>query len=250
MHHHEQRIALVTGASSEQDMGTAICKRLAEQGYDIVFTYWHAEADWSTNFEKQLLASGVSGKGIEIDLSHPNAAYEVLDAAAQMGTPSVLVNNAAHSTRDGYENLDARVLDMHYAVNMRTTFLLCTEFARRFSIAQLKAGRIINLTSGQDVGPMPGELAYSATKGAISAFTRALSIELGPLDITVNAVNPGPTDTTWMTDEIRSHLLPKFAMGRIGQPDDAARLIAFLVSDEAQWMTGQILHSEGGFQRS
>lgn len=105
------------------------------------------------------------------------------------------------------------------------------------------------MTSGQDLGPLPGELAYAATKGAISAFTRSLSQELAPLGITVNAVNPGPTDSTWMTDEIRNFLSPKFPMGRIGTPDDAARIIAFLASDEAEWITGQIIHSEGGFIR-
>ena len=142
-----------------------------------------------------------------------------------------------------------KLLDDHYSVNMRSTFLLCAEFARRFERTDLETGRIVNMTSGQDLGPMPGNLAYVATKGAISAFTRSIAVELAPLGITVNAVNPGPTDSTWMNDEIREHLLPKFPMGRIGLPEDAARIIAFLVSDEAKWITGQIIHSEGGFIR-
>lgn len=105
------------------------------------------------------------------------------------------------------------------------------------------------MTSGQDLGPMVGELAYVSTKGAISAFTRSLAQELAPLDITVNAVNPGPTDSTWMNDGIRTHLLPKFPLGRIGTPDDVAKTISFLASEEATWITGQIIHSEGGFLR-
>ncbi|SDM61284.1 Enoyl-(Acyl carrier protein) reductase [Bacillus sp. OK048] len=169
---------------------------------------------------------------------------------AELGTPAILINNAAHSTRDGYLNLAAKTLDDHYAVNMRATFLLSVEFARRFRKSKNTNGRIINLTSGQGLGPMPGELAYAATKGAISAFTLSISAELAPLGITVNAVNPGPTDTGWMNEEIRQELLPKFPLGRIGIPDDAARLVAFLVSEEAQWITGQILNSEGGFLRS
>lgn len=132
---------------------------------------------------------------------------------------------------------------------MRSTFLLCVEFARRFEKLELDTGRIINMTSGQDLGPMLGELAYAATKGAISAFTKSISQELAPLGITVNAVNPGPTDSTWMTDEIRQILLPKFPMGRIGLPEDVAQIIAFLASDEARWITGQIINSEGGFIR-
>ncbi len=132
---------------------------------------------------------------------------------------------------------------------MRSTFLLSVEFARLWKKANLKAGRIINMTSGQDLGPMVGELAYVSTKGAISAFTRSLAQELAPLDITVNAVNPGPTDSTWMNDGIRTHLLPKFPLGRIGTPDDVAKTISFLASEEATWITGQIIHSEGGFLR-
>lgn len=89
------------------------------------------------------------------------------------------------------------------------------------------------MTSGQELGPMVGELAYAATKGAISAFTRTLAQELAPIGITVNAVNPGPTDSTWMNDEIRKYLLPKFPMGRIGSPEDVARVISFLASESS-----------------
>jgi 3-oxoacyl-[acyl-carrier protein] reductase len=96
---------------------------------------------------------------------------------------------------------------------------------------------------------MRGELAYAMTKGAIEAFTRTLAAEIGHRGITVNAVNPGPTDTGWMTAELERELLPKFPAGRLGQPEDAARLVAFLASDEAAWITGQTIHSEGGFVR-
>lgn len=96
---------------------------------------------------------------------------------------------------------------------------------------------------------MPGELAYATTKGAIDALTITLSAELAPLGITVNAVNPGPTNTGWMTEEIRSELQPRFPFGRIGEPQDVARTVKFLVSEEAAWVTGQIIHSEGGFRR-
>jgi 3-oxoacyl-[acyl-carrier protein] reductase len=97
---------------------------------------------------------------------------------------------------------------------------------------------------------MPDELAYAASKGAIEAFTVSLSPALAPLGITVNAVNPGPTDSGWMTDEIRAALLPRFPFGRIGTPEDAASLVAFLASEAAGWITGQVIHSEGGFLRS
>ncbi|MFS0674856.1 SDR family oxidoreductase [Ornithinibacillus sp. 179-J 7C1 HS] len=250
MGHLQNKTALITGASSQRDIGTAICRKLASQGVNIFFTHWNSDKDWVESFQKEIIHMGVTCKEMEIDLSEANAAYTILDTITkELGSPSIVINNAAHSTRDGYLKLDAQILDDHYFVNMRSTFLLCVEFARRFEQAKLESGRIINMTSGQDLGPMPGELAYVATKGAISAFTRSLSQELAPLGITVNAVNPGPTDSAWMTDEIREFLLPKFPLGRIGTPDDVARIIAFLASNEAEWITGQIIHSEGGFIR-
>ncbi|WP_342532498.1 SDR family oxidoreductase [Lysinibacillus sp. FSL K6-0057] len=246
----QHKIAIITGASHPRDIGTAICRRLAADGVSIFFTHWHADRNWIGEFKQEILSMGVSCEEMTIDLSDSQAAQTILETAVeQLGVPSILVNNAAHSAQDGYLVLDAQTLDEHYAVNMRSTFLLCVEFARLFEKANLISGRIINMTSGQDLGPMMGELAYVATKGAISAFTRSLAQELAPLGITVNAVNPGPTDSTWMNDEIRGYLLPKFPMGRLGTPEDVAKVIGFLASDEATWITGQIIHSEGGFLR-
>ncbi|WP_155592195.1 SDR family oxidoreductase [Lysinibacillus cavernae] len=246
----QNNIAIITGASHPSDIGTAICRKLAADGVNIFFTHWHANPEWIDEFKNEILSMGVSSEEMTIDLSDRQAAKTILHTVVEkLGIPSILVNNAAHSTQDGYLLLDAQTLDEHYAVNMRSTFLLCVEFARLFQNSNLQSGRIINMTSGQDLGPMVGELAYVSTKGAISAFTRSLAQELAPFDITVNAVNPGPTDSTWMNDEIRNYLLPKFPMGRIGTPDDVARMISFLASDEAKWITGQILHSEGGFLR-
>lgn len=248
------RIAIVTGASRRQGIGTAICRALAAAGCDIFFTHWSAydramayEADenWPTLLEQELRAMGVGCASMEVDMSDAGSAARILDAVeASLGAPAILVNNAAHSTRDGYEALDAETLDAHYAVNMRGTMLLSVEFARRYG--GKTARRIISMTSGQSLSPMPGELAYIATKGAIEAFTLTLSAELAAKGITVNAVDPGATDTGWMTEELRRNLTLQTPMGRVGLPEDAARLIAFLASDEAGWITGQVIHSRGG----
>lgn len=250
------RVAIVTGASRSIGIGAAICRRLAAEGADIFFTHWRrydasmpwgAEPDYPEALLAELRALGVRAAHLEVNLSQPTAATQVLDAVDQaLGAPSILVNNAAHSTMTPYTELDAAALDDHYAVNVRATCLLSVEFARRFRGKQ--GGRIISMTSGQSRGPMPDELAYIATKGAIEAFTLSLSAAVAKLGITVNAVNPGPVDTGYMTDELRAALLPKFPCGRIGQPDDPARLIAFLASDDAAWITGQVIHSEGGFR--
>src|SRR5690606_33527494 len=172
----------------------------------------------------------------------------------RMGLPTILVNNATYSVDADFRQLTESIIDAHCAVNMRGTFMLSAEFARMLeaennvrSSNRTLSGRIINLTSGQGKGPMSGNLAYAATKGAISVFTESLAAELAPLHITVNAVDPGPTDTGWMTEEIKKALLPQFPMGRIGVPEDVAKLITFLASDDSQWITGEIIHSRGGF---
>ncbi len=192
----------------------------------------------------------VSGQRVSRSTSPgPIPRDSLLDAAEEkLGRPSILVNTAAYSTRDGFETLDADTLDAHYAVNVRAMALLSVGFAKRYPGGP--GGRIVNFSSGQSLGPMQEELAYAATKGAIEAFTRTLAAEVGHKGITVNAINPGPTDTGWMTEELKREIVPKFPSGRIGQPEDAARLVAFLAGDEAAWITGQVIHSEGGFFRS
>jgi 3-oxoacyl-[acyl-carrier protein] reductase len=93
---------------------------------------------------------------------------------------------------------------------------------------------------------MPGELAYVATKGAVEAFTISLSAEVAPLGITVNAVDPGITDTGWISPELKAKWSKESPMGRVGKPQDAARLVRFLASEDAGWITGQVIHSRGG----
>ena len=251
------KVALVTGASRRRGIGTAICRALAAEGADVFFTHWvpfdrtqpvGGEPGFPAELQEELSGTGVRAESMEIDLSLPDSPERLLDeVAGRVGRPSILVNNAAYSTRDGFERLDAATLDAHYAVNVRATALLSVHFARRY--AGGPGGRIVNLTSGQSLGPMPGELAYAATKAAVEALTVTLAAEVGHKGITVNAVDPGPTDTGWMTGELERELAPKFALGRLGEPEDAARLVAFLASEEAAWITGQVIHSEGGFLR-
>lgn len=251
------RIAVVTGATRRGGIGAAICRALAESGIDIFFTHWNpydAEMPWGADedgpaaLQREIEAMGVRCEGMQIDQSDPSAAATILDeVTARLGAPGILVNNAAVSTDTDIDTLDAASLDAHYAVNVRTMALLCVEIGRRFQGGS--GGRIINMTSGQSLGPMPGELAYAASKGAVEALTMSLAPPLARRGITINAVNPGPTDSGWMSDEIRDVLRPKFAFGRIGEPTDAARLVRFLASDDAAWITGQIIHSEGGFER-
>jgi 3-oxoacyl-[acyl-carrier protein] reductase len=224
---------------------------------DIFFTYWRAhdrslygqEAEEYHELLSSLRGEGIQCECLEIDLSLPQSAAQVMDEVERcLGSATILVNNAAHDDlKAPFDQLDASIFDRYYAVNMRGTILLSIEFARRFS--QPSGGRIIHLTSGQGVGAMPGKLPYVVTKGAIEAFTVTLAAEVAPRGITVNAVDPGPTDTGWLSadPELKRAMERQAPFGRVGQPEDAARLIAFLASDAAEWITGQVIHSRGGF---
>ncbi|MGN7228221.1 SDR family oxidoreductase [Priestia megaterium] len=251
------KIAIVTGASRAKGIGTEICRELAREGADIFFTHWSKydrlmdyfnedDFKWSKHLMEEIRSLGVRCESMELDLSQPDAPRKLLDEVQnKLGSPSILVNNATHSVDVDFRSIDADMLDAHYNVNIRGTCLLTVEFARL--IEGKHGGRIINMVSGQDKSPEPGNLAYVATKGAVSTFTKSVAIELAPLKITVNAVDTGPTNTGWMSSELKKELLPKFPMGRLGEPRDAAKLVIFLASEESEWITGQIIHSDGGF---
>ena len=251
------KIGIVTGASRAKGIGTEICRELAREGADIFFTHWSKydrlmdycnedDFKWSKHLMEEIRSLGVRCESMELDLSQPDAPRKLLDEVQnKLGSPSILVNNATHSVDVDFRSIDADMLDAHYNVNVRGTCLLTVEFARL--IEGKHGGRIINMVSGQDKSPEPGNLAYVTTKGAVSTFTKSVAIELAPLKITVNAVDPGPTNTGWMSSELKEELLPKFPMGRLGEPRDAAKLVIFLASEESEWITGQIIHSDGGF---
>lgn len=252
-----RKIAIVTGVSRLKGIGRAICCELAKNEFDIFFTYWTEydnQMPWKVNenepelIQKEIRDFGVKCEKLELNLSNKNA-IEILfsEVRNQLGSPLVLVNNATYSTHTTITNLTAEELDKHYEINLKATTLLTVEFIKQFDFD--KNGRIINLSSGQSLGQMPNEIAYAITKGAVETLTYTLSQEIASKGITINAVNPGPNDTGWMDEKLKNELINQFPMNRIGKPKDTAKLIGFLTSEDAEWITGQIIHSEGGFKR-
>ena len=252
-----RRIAIITGASRLDGIGKTICCELAEKGFDIFFTYWRkydSQMPWKTLenepdlIEIEIKKTGVRCEKLELDLSLEKS-YDILlnEVEAKLGKPTVLVNNATYSTQTDIKTITESELDKHYAVNMKATTMLTVEFIKRFD--GKKNGRIINLTSGQSLSAMSSEIAYAITKGAIETLTTTLAREAALKGVTINAVNPGLTDSGWLSESEKTKWRKYFPMGRLGEPKDVARLIAFLSSPEAEWITGQIIHSEGGFNR-
>ncbi len=245
-------VALVTGVSRRIGIGAAVARRLAEAGMDLFLHSWSpadAEQQWGADaagpesITADLRAGGARVEHLATDLADADAPARLVNAAVgAFGRVDVLVANHARSSAFPLEELTAAELDLTYAVNTRATLLLVKEFARQAS----GPGRVVLMTSGQHRGPMPGELPYIASKGALHQLTASLAAHLAPRGITVNCVDPGATDTGYADAEARAAVLALEPTGRWGEPDDAARLIAWLTSEAGRWVTGQVIVSNGG----
>jgi len=247
----EGRGALVTGVSRRVGIGYAIAAQLRDLGAGVVIAGYaphDASQPWGADEAGvEGIAAELGVTGVEGDFADPDAPRACLAAAeAELGYVDILVANHAMSCDQDLEALDAAAIDATLQVNVRGTLLLVQEYAARHDDAR-PGGRVVLFTSGQHLEPMTRELPYAASKGAIHALTASLAAHLAPRGVLVNAINPGPTDTGWATPELTSHELRRLPLGRWGTPEDAARLVAWLASDDAAWVTGQVLTSDGGF---
>jgi 3-oxoacyl-[acyl-carrier protein] reductase len=186
---------------------------------------------------------------VEGDLGDAATAEGLIPAVnAMVGHLDVLVCNHAHGGHAGrLADLTATALDRHWTVNTRATLLLTKAFAAQHD--GRRGGRVIWMTSGQMLGPMSDNLAYVASKAALAGATWSVADDLVDKGILLNTVNPGPVNTGYL-DDAPTDLLERFPQRRLGEPEDPARFIGWLVSDDGQWVVGQVLNSEGGFRRA
>lgn len=250
---------VITGVSRRAGIGFATACRLAAFGANVFchhFSPHDAEQPWGAdNIDAVMrgvrahLTPGARGVDMHADLAAPEAPERVIEAAvAEFGQLDALVCNQALSGADGtLEKVSAAELDLHWRIDARASLLLAQAFAARH--AQGRPASIVFLTSGQGLGPLPGEVACAAAKAALAGVTVTIADELADRGIRVNTVNPGPVDTEYLTEDMFNYVRPMFPFGRFGEPDDPARLIAWLVTEEASWITGQIINTEGGFAR-
>ena len=268
----ENRVVLLTGGN--HGIGAATARAFAAQGARVFITYlrlspqdfgidpeearrasepglplYHATQTRSADaVVEEIRKGGGMAESWEVDLADPATIPGLFDLAEQkFGPVTVLVNNAAYceTPPDTIFGTSAESVDKHFAVNTRAAVLLMAEFVRRHKERGGRWGRVINVSTDAAQN-FAGQISYGASKAATEAFTRSVATEVGPLGITVNSVAPGPVQTGYITRESEKELLPEIPLRRIGEPEDIADAIVFLASEQAPWITGQVIKVSGG----
>jgi 3-oxoacyl-[acyl-carrier protein] reductase len=242
-----KKAAIVTGAS--RGIGAAIARRLAADGAQVVVNYGRSR-EAAERVVAEIAAAGGEAVAIGADVADRAQVRSLFARAMETyGRLDILVNNAAVAETRPLEEIDPEHFDRQFAVNVRGLLFATQEAARCFGES---GGRIINISSGAAQAAPPGMSVYSATKAAVETLTRSHAAELGPRNITVNAVAPGLIETEMlhavMPDEARKALIAVTALRRLGTPEEIADVVAFLASDAARFLTAAVLHVNGGLR--
>lgn len=243
----EGQVALVTGAS--KGIGAAIAKRLAQAGASVVVNYAASQAE-AEKVVGEIQATGGKATAVQADVSKPEEIERLFVASnAAYGRLDVLVNNAGVFSFGPLESVTPEEFHRQMDLNVLGTLFAAKAAAAAFGE---EGGRIVNISSSTGISPMPNSAIYSATKAAVDALTVVLAKELGPRGIRVNAVSPGPTETERAIEmglsetDIGKAMIAQTPLGRFGKPADVASVVAFLASQDSEWITGQVIQVSGG----
>lgn len=280
----ENKVILITGAN--HGIGAATARAFAAQGAKVFITFYRVPCRYSEQALAQALDAGIGGDKLycaiqqrtadalvddirarggtavayEADLADPDNIPLLFDRCeAELGPVDVLVNNHTYCVLEtfdparvtdegsGVRLLTVPVIDAHFAINARAYALLMAEYVRRYLQRGAQTGRIINLSTDA-AHAHESNVSYAASKHAIESYSRSAASELGKYGITVNIVAPGPIQTGYITPESEAEIAAGTPLGRVGEPEDVADVIAFLASEQARWMTGQLLYVGGGWR--
>ena len=241
----QKRIIIVTGGS--RGIGQGICLAFAGADSYVYFNYGGSK-EAARHTEEKIRAAGGNGRGIHADMASQNELETFFRAVLDdTGRIDVLINNAGITKDALLPRMKTGDWDRVMDVNLKGAFL-CTKLASRPMMRQ-KSGRIINIASIAGITGNPGQSNYSAAKAGLIGLTKTTALELAPRNITANAIAPGyiETDMTRSIDETRSsEILARIPMGRVGTPGDVAGVAVFLASKAADYITGQVIHVNGG----
>ena len=280
------KVVLITGAN--HGIGAATARAFARQGAAVFIAYYRVPTPFTPHVLAEAEASGIGGPELyAARQSHPidplldelfsmgtrSAAWEcdLGDAAAipqlfdrceaRLGPVDVLVCNHTHDVLETFDParvrstgfpvslVSADEIDRHFTVNARAVALLMSEYVQRYLKRKASYGRIINISTDA-AHSHESNVSYAASKHAIESYSRSAAVELGQYGITINVVAPGPIQTGYITPEQERQIAASTPLGRVGHPDDVADVIVFLASDQAHWLTGQLLYVGGGWRMS